>query len=504
MVKDQGNIELRYLELKAAYKRSENEKIELGEKFKDLKKDLLTLQQIVPDYEKAKEEASKLQKALDNKKSCTQQEQLAKEELKIAKEHNKVLKEQIVNCKLLQKQQIEKYETLQKSSKVIQQQNDEMITEVRKLKEENKQLINHQVALRSTNAELKEKVESAVVLVSDNEMEKKMNQQLREKSKEISSLKENCKEYEEKLQSLVTELMSKERVQLHLVENLDTLKFVNKQLELKLDEFTNSENGQFDEEIRFSCKKEKTNNYTEKQIKNLGKAIGEPTKETTIEHNDKTIHCTEKIENENKEDGVQEDSMIVVDEWPGDQTESMHETHEDDSLIQPSPKKLKMCRYFIKGKCKKGDECTYSHCKQNEKQCQYFQEGSCRFGKDCWFVHGEEECSYSREEKPIKKPVRCKNFEDGSCEFGDQCRFSHDIKTLQDNTPICWHQENCRYGAKCKFKHTRNKDSQRSKAKENDFHEIKNTNGSKNKQSPDMKEIARMVWALKDLVDLKM
>ena len=266
MVKDPGKIEFRYQELKAAYKRSEDEKRDLGGKFRDLKKELLVLQQIMPDYEKAKEEASKLQKALDSKKSCTQQEHLAKEELKIAKEHNKVLKEQIVNCKLVQKQLNEKYETLQKSSKVIQQHNDEMIAEVRKHKEENKQLINHQVALRSTNAELKEKVESAVApVVNDNEIEKKMSQQLREKSKEISSLKENCKQYEEKLQSLVTELMSKERVVTHLCESMDTLKFVNKQLELKLSEFTNTENEQLDEESRISCEKAKTNNYTEKQ-----------------------------------------------------------------------------------------------------------------------------------------------------------------------------------------------------------------------------------------------
>ena len=118
-------------------------------------------------------------------------------------------------------------------------------------------------------------------------------------------------------------------------------------------------------------------------------------------------------------------------------------------------------------------------------------------------MHGEEECTYEREEKSMKKPVRCKNFEDGYCEFGDQCRFRHDLRTLQDNTPNCWHQENCRFGAKCKFKHSQMKESRRPKTS-NDFDDKINRNGSKNKQSPDLKEIARMVWALKDLVDLKM
>ena len=78
--------------------------------------------------------------------------------MKIDKEDNKVLKEQVTNCKMYQKQLSEKNESHLKTSKTLQQKLDELTNEISKLKDENKQLINHQILLRTKNADLKQKL----------------------------------------------------------------------------------------------------------------------------------------------------------------------------------------------------------------------------------------------------------------------------------------------------------------------------------------------------------
>ncbi|CAB1098491.1 unnamed protein product [Ectocarpus sp. CCAP 1310/34] len=49
------------------------------------------------------------------------------------------------------------------------------------------------------------------------------------------------------------------------------------------------------------------------------------------------------------------------------------------------------CRFFVLGKCKFGDSCTFSHDQRDGRLpvCSFFEKnGSCRYGDDCMFLHG--------------------------------------------------------------------------------------------------------------------
>ncbi|CAN0377876.1 unnamed protein product, partial [Ectocarpus sp. 8 AP-2014] len=49
------------------------------------------------------------------------------------------------------------------------------------------------------------------------------------------------------------------------------------------------------------------------------------------------------------------------------------------------------CRFFVLGKCKFGDSCTFSHDQRDGRLpvCSFFEKnGSCRYGDDCKFLHG--------------------------------------------------------------------------------------------------------------------
>lgn len=80
------------------------------------------------------------------------------------------------------------------------------------------------------------------------------------------------------------------------------------------------------------------------------------------------------------------------------------------------------CRYFMEGKCSKGDECTFSHAvrpnktaeeARTEEVCRFHIAGSCLRGEGCMYSH-----DLSR--------VPCKFFHaKGECVAGTRCRFSH-------------------------------------------------------------------------------
>ncbi|KAK3733947.1 hypothetical protein QZH41_010767 [Actinostola sp. cb2023] len=49
------------------------------------------------------------------------------------------------------------------------------------------------------------------------------------------------------------------------------------------------------------------------------------------------------------------------------------------------------CRYFAKGDCRSGNDCKYSHDRDEIPICRYYMEDRCHFGLDCWYRHPEEE-----------------------------------------------------------------------------------------------------------------
>lgn len=80
------------------------------------------------------------------------------------------------------------------------------------------------------------------------------------------------------------------------------------------------------------------------------------------------------------------------------------------------------CRYWMEGKCSKGEECTFSHAQRplrspeearSEEVCRFHLAGTCLKGEACLYSH-----DLSR--------VPCKFFHvKAACSAGDTCRFSH-------------------------------------------------------------------------------
>lgn len=90
-------------------------------------------------------------------------------------------------------------------------------------------------------------------------------------------------------------------------------------------------------------------------------------------------------------------------------------------FVESKPRVL--CRYWMEGKCTKGEECTFSHAQKplktpeeakSEQVCKFFMAGNCLKGDTCLYSH-----DLSR--------VPCKFFHvKNECSAGDSCRFSHD------------------------------------------------------------------------------
>eukprot|EP00435_Cladocopium_sp_Y103_P065103 s612_g27.t1 len=83
------------------------------------------------------------------------------------------------------------------------------------------------------------------------------------------------------------------------------------------------------------------------------------------------------------------------------------------------------CRDFLKGNCKYGDRCRYSHentgSEPAEKRpCKEFLKGHCKYGDRCRYSHEPGGSPGDRAHVP------CRNFEKGFCAFGDRCRYGHD------------------------------------------------------------------------------
>ncbi|KPM04567.1 hypothetical protein QR98_0030170 [Sarcoptes scabiei] len=77
------------------------------------------------------------------------------------------------------------------------------------------------------------------------------------------------------------------------------------------------------------------------------------------------------------------------------------------------------CRFYLEGKCHKGNDCTYSHSVNIPKRkelCKFYLQGFCGKGDDCLFMHSEFPCKFFHTNT--------------KCYAGENCRFSH--KPLSD------------------------------------------------------------------------
>ncbi|XP_039914996.1 zinc finger CCCH domain-containing protein 6 isoform X1 [Hirundo rustica] len=73
-----------------------------------------------------------------------------------------------------------------------------------------------------------------------------------------------------------------------------------------------------------------------------------------------------------------------------------------------------ICKYFLEGRCIKGEQCKFDHDAEIEKKkeiCKFYIQGYCTKGENCIYLHNE---------------FPCKFYHTGAkCYQGDKCKFSH-------------------------------------------------------------------------------
>ncbi|GAB6022324.1 hypothetical protein CHUAL_006446 [Chamberlinius hualienensis] len=85
--------------------------------------------------------------------------------------------------------------------------------------------------------------------------------------------------------------------------------------------------------------------------------------------------------------------------------------------LQPSETQHLICKFFLEGKCVKGEGCNYSHDVANKKMelCKFYLNGFCSKIESCIYLHNE---------------FPCKFFHTGAqCYSAENCKFSHDVLT---------------------------------------------------------------------------
>ncbi|XP_042409050.1 zinc finger CCCH domain-containing protein 7-like isoform X2 [Zingiber officinale] len=89
------------------------------------------------------------------------------------------------------------------------------------------------------------------------------------------------------------------------------------------------------------------------------------------------------------------------------------------------PKAVKLCNFYMIGRCQQGDLCKFSHDATphtKSQPCKYFACDSCLKGDECQFDH-----------ELSKYP--CHNFQSkGTCYRGDKCKFSHKIVDVEGSS----------------------------------------------------------------------
>ncbi|XP_051503784.1 zinc finger CCCH domain-containing protein 6 [Myxocyprinus asiaticus] len=78
-----------------------------------------------------------------------------------------------------------------------------------------------------------------------------------------------------------------------------------------------------------------------------------------------------------------------------------------------------ICKYFIEGRCIKGDQCKFEHDnvvpEKKKELCKFYVQGYCTKGDICIYMHNEYPCKF---------------FHTGAkCYQGDNCKFSHEPLT---------------------------------------------------------------------------
>ena len=130
----------------------------------------------------------------------------------------------------------------------------------------------------------------------------------------------------------------------------------------------------------------------------------------------------------NADSGNKEDENGVIDVANG---EKNNENENENKGDQEFKLRKKPCVFFVKGTCKQGDLCTYSH-DFEIKVCNFFvRSGRCTRGNKCTFSHDKEERAKFLEERKLNgdKKTSKSDSESGAGNDGDD-----DIEGRQKDT----------------------------------------------------------------------
>ncbi|KAK0213098.1 hypothetical protein DFS33DRAFT_1249741 [Desarmillaria ectypa] len=133
---------------------------------------------------------------------------------------------------------------------------------------------------------------------------------------------------------------------------------------------------------------------------------------------------------------------------------------------------LKVCQPFLRGSCRFGDSCRFSHQARRtgsipvtssnptvspSSPCIFFAQGMCRKGEACTFLHigpSVDPRPIVRGGEPASLPsifAPCRFFLQGKCTKGKDCPFPHP----EGHNPACqfYAQGQCRFGSRCSSSH---------------------------------------------------
>uniref|UniRef100_A0A671FH18 Zinc finger CCCH-type containing 6 n=1 Tax=Rhinolophus ferrumequinum TaxID=59479 RepID=A0A671FH18_RHIFE len=103
---------------------------------------------------------------------------------------------------------------------------------------------------------------------------------------------------------------------------------------------------------------------------------------------------------------------------PGKKWKVMTQEFINQHTVEHKGKQI--CKYFLEGRCIKGEQCKFDHDAELEKRkeiCKFYLQGYCTKGENCIYMHNE---------------FPCKFYHSGAkCYQGDKCKFSHDDLTKE-------------------------------------------------------------------------
>ncbi|KAG9480880.1 hypothetical protein GDO78_010253 [Eleutherodactylus coqui] len=119
------------------------------------------------------------------------------------------------------------------------------------------------------------------------------------------------------------------------------------------------------------------------------------------------------------QDGYQEENK------PAKKWVAMSQEFINQHTVERKGKQI--CKYFLEGRCIKGDQCKFDHDAEIEKKkeiCKFYIQGYCTRGENCIYMHSEFPCKF--------------HHTGTKCYQGDNCKFSHD--PLNDETRELLHK----------------------------------------------------------------